>query len=511
MAAERAFAKGESDMSGPDRFRRVIAALLSVVLGCAALVLSAPPAVATESVIVSIAEAELADATRNHEEPMGSDCSFYVGQTRGHMGACGTFGGTTWRAGSWCADFAKYVWRRAGDLEAAQPDRAGNLNGWAHSFYEYGKRHGTWHPRESGYQPRPGDAVVFDWQADGFDPAVGTFAGGGYDIDHVGIVKSADASAVQVIEGNVGDRVQDRSHARTSAAIVGYTSPSSVFWPTQSKGNRGADVAAIQYLLVHSGRSVSVDGDFGGGTDTAVRDFQSAKGLGADGNVGPNTWTALAVSVQQGNNNNAVRALQYQLNAKQNAGLTVDGDFGSGTKAAVVSFQQHAGIEANGIVGPITWRYLISHYQRIDHPATCASAASARWGTGAAIGQLTTAAARVQGAGFGQVAVRDVSGEHGGPVAGLTAHQRGMDVDVRPMRTDRDQCAAGVDRFSALYDRGATRELVRQVRATGRVKAVYFNDPVLIGEGLVTQAEHHDDRLQVRYCEIVHPDAQYDC
>ncbi|CRK56501.1 hypothetical protein [Alloactinosynnema sp. L-07] len=492
--------------------RTVIAVVLSVLVGAGVIVVSGPAAIAAaEPSIVSIAEAELADATRNHEEPMGSDCNFYVGQTRPHMGACGAFGGSTWRSASWCADFAKYVWRKAGDIEAAMPDRAGNLNGWAHSFYEYGKRNGTWHPRESGYLPRPGDAVVFDWQADGFDPAIGSFAAGGYDIDHVGIVKSADASQVQVIEGNVADRIQARSHARTNAAIVGYTSPSSAFWPTQSKGNRGADVTAIQYLLVHSGRSVSTDGDFGGGTDTAVRDFQAAKGLGADGNVGPNTWTALAVSVQHGDNNNAVRALQYQLNVKRNAGLTVDGDFGGGTRAAVVSFQQHAGIEANGIVGPITWRNLIWHYQQVDHPdvaATCRSASPAQWGTGAAVGQLTAAATRMHTAGFGPVAVREVGAEH---VEGQTGRVRGLDVDVRLMRTDRGQCSGDVDRFSALYDRGATRELVRSLRATGRVKAVYFNDPVLIGEGLVTKAESHDDRLQVRYCEVVHPDAQYDC
>ncbi|SDI97314.1 Peptidoglycan-binding (PGRP) domain of peptidoglycan hydrolases-containing protein [Actinokineospora alba] len=291
------------------------------------------------------------------------------------------------------------------------------------------------------------------------------------------------------------------------------------FWPTQSKGDKGADVTAIQYLLVHSGRPVSVDGDFGGGTDAAVRSFQSAMGLSADGNVGPNTWTALAVTLNAGDNNPAVKALQHQLNLKRNAGLSVDGGFGPATRAAVVSFQQHAGIEANGEVGPITWRNLIWHYQQIDRPdvpQTCQFASSvnghnAHWGTGSTIGWLTAAGAQVLAAGLGPVAVRDISLEHGGEIADHASHETGLDADLHPMRTDRAQCVGQVDRFSALYDRSATRQLAQALRATGRVKTVYFNDPVLIGEGLTEQYPNHDDHLHVRYCEVVHPDSKYDC
>lgn len=36
-----------------------------------------------------------------------------------------------------------------------------------------------------------------------------------------------------------------------------------------------------------------VDGDFGSGTELAVRDFQSDKGLAADGIVAGRTWIAL--------------------------------------------------------------------------------------------------------------------------------------------------------------------------------------------------------------------------
>lgn len=57
------------------------------------------------------------------------------------------------------------------------------------------------------------------------------------------------------------------------------------------KGSRGQSVKDLQVLL---GFKISaVDGDFGAKTDAAVRAFQSANGLTADGHVGPKTWAAL--------------------------------------------------------------------------------------------------------------------------------------------------------------------------------------------------------------------------
>jgi hypothetical protein len=59
-------------------------------------------------------------------------------------------------------------------------------------------------------------------------------------------------------------------------------------------GSRGPEVKQIQQRLsdlqLYSG---TLDGIFGGGTDTAVRTFQQANGLTADGRVGPQTWGAL--------------------------------------------------------------------------------------------------------------------------------------------------------------------------------------------------------------------------
>jgi murein L,D-transpeptidase YcbB/YkuD len=56
------------------------------------------------------------------------------------------------------------------------------------------------------------------------------------------------------------------------------------------KGDRGADVAALQTAL-----GVRADGDFGAATDAAVRLFQGDRGLSVDGIVGAMTRAALKI------------------------------------------------------------------------------------------------------------------------------------------------------------------------------------------------------------------------
>jgi murein DD-endopeptidase MepM/ murein hydrolase activator NlpD len=60
------------------------------------------------------------------------------------------------------------------------------------------------------------------------------------------------------------------------------------------RGDRGWDVAALQFMLRRRGYSPgSVDGGYGAGTQSAVKRLQAARGLPADGRVGHQTLSAL--------------------------------------------------------------------------------------------------------------------------------------------------------------------------------------------------------------------------
>jgi lysozyme len=52
-------------------------------------------------------------------------------------------------------------------------------------------------------------------------------------------------------------------------------------------------VRRLQRALAGEGLEVAVDGDFGRGTEDAVKSFQRERGLVVDGIVGPGTWEAL--------------------------------------------------------------------------------------------------------------------------------------------------------------------------------------------------------------------------
>ena len=64
--------------------------------------------------------------------------------------------------------------------------------------------------------------------------------------------------------------------------------------PVLKKRATGKVVERLQRALSAAGHAIAADGDFGPGTDRAVRAFQAAHGLQADGVVGPATWRALS-------------------------------------------------------------------------------------------------------------------------------------------------------------------------------------------------------------------------
>ncbi|MFV0299046.1 MAG: peptidoglycan-binding domain-containing protein [Hyphomicrobiaceae bacterium] len=54
-------------------------------------------------------------------------------------------------------------------------------------------------------------------------------------------------------------------------------------------GDEGDDVRVLQQALVSLGYDIKIDGKYGQGTKSAIRDFQSRHGVPADGNFGPQT------------------------------------------------------------------------------------------------------------------------------------------------------------------------------------------------------------------------------
>ena len=115
-------------------------------------------------------------------------------------------------------------------------------------------------------------------------------------------------------------------------------------------GDKGDNVKYLQYgLHILCCSPNGFDGEFGNGTLTAVKKFQSKYGLVSDGIVGDVTWNTLK---------NEIATIQAQLNKKGCSVGTVDGISGPATYNAVISFQNKNGLTADGQVGTATWDIL---------------------------------------------------------------------------------------------------------------------------------------------------------
>jgi peptidoglycan hydrolase-like protein with peptidoglycan-binding domain len=288
-------------------------------------------------------------------------------------------------------------------------------------------------------------------------------------------------------------------------------------WPVQSLADRGTNVAAIQGFLRGHGSTIAITGSYGTATRDAVRAFQTAHGLNVDGVVRNTTWRALEVSISLGSHGEAVSVLQRVLRAKLHADVPVDGVFGGSTRDAVMAFQRTVELTPTGSMGNTAWRRLIAHFEYPTwSPGLCdygVGNGRANWGTSSTIAWLEKAATSFVQLGHGRVPVGDISFKYGGDIPLHQSHEQGLDVDLRPIRDHEDQCTWGTNWQYASYDRTATRQLIRAIRAaaTGHVKLIYFNDPVLVGEGLTTRYPGHDDHLHIRFCEVWHPLAIYRC
>jgi peptidoglycan hydrolase-like protein with peptidoglycan-binding domain len=160
-------------------------------------------------------------------------------------------------------------------------------------------------------------------------------------------------------------------------------------------------VRTLQYYLAFLGffnpklPQISVDGIFGQETYDAVLTFQKLYNLDVDGIVGRSTWNALQRAyegvlnslppnyktyssliypgyfITTGAQGDVVRQLQRYLRVIGQSNpsvpvISVDGQYGSRTKAAVEAVQRLNGLEPTGQVGPITWNTIVDLYEEYE-------------------------------------------------------------------------------------------------------------------------------------------------
>ena len=172
------------------------------------------------------------------------------------------------------------------------------------------------------------------------------------------------------------------------------------------RGSSGANVVVLQVALNRISQNYpaipkipAVDGIFGSRTEAAVRAFQQIFGLTADGIVGPATWyeivriyTAVTElselrsqgqqfyainwaapgALQAGDTGEKVRQLQYMLSVLDTyvpeiPPLSIDGIYGSATRAAVLAAQRRFGLPETGTVDSVTWDEIYDQYSGIEN------------------------------------------------------------------------------------------------------------------------------------------------
>ncbi|MFE7791681.1 N-acetylmuramoyl-L-alanine amidase [Streptomyces sp. NPDC057460] len=160
-------------------------------------------------------------------------------------------------------------------------------------------------------------------------------------------------------DGSSGSNGNENSTGGSSSDGLGFAS-----YTLLQSGASGTQVTAVQQLLNTQGYAAgAADGNFGAATLSAVKAYQTTRGLPAGGIVGPKTWTALlsagsTPTLRRGDSGADVKRLQRSLTAA--LGTTVDavGTFGPVTATAVRTYQTRQGLAITGIVSSKTWAAL---------------------------------------------------------------------------------------------------------------------------------------------------------
>jgi peptidoglycan hydrolase-like protein with peptidoglycan-binding domain len=126
-----------------------------------------------------------------------------------------------------------------------------------------------------------------------------------------------------------------------------------------------AGIGQRHVVGIGSSKYVTTESGFTEACDAAVKAFQQAKGISADGAVGKVTWINIDEADQSepvlkmGSTGLPVRRAQKRMSLVGYDVGGVDGRYGAAT-GAVKKLQQQRGLAVDGVVGPQTWSIIDS-------------------------------------------------------------------------------------------------------------------------------------------------------
>ena len=244
-----------------------------------------------------------------------------------------------------------------------------------------------------------------------------------------------------------------------ASPLEGITSPLHEKEALLTRGDSGAAVLELQGKLVRLGlleKKAGSDGNFGQKTERALMEFQQDQGLEPSGTLTSETATALesALATAVSTNGTALSTAVDTLLPASGAGYT--------------------------------------HYLRGTNGRNQFGRAS----TIQAIQQLGIAWAAAHPEVLFQVGHISLKG--GGHFPPHGSHRKGVDVDIRPFRKDRNLLPVTI--HDAQYDHTLTKAFVQLVRARHPNIIILFNDDKLVNKE-TTFAQGHHNHLHLRFPE----------
>ena len=186
-------------------------------------------------------------------------------------------------------------------------------------------------------------------------------------------------------DGVLGTNTRKRLFSEGAIGAKETSQPDGVGERKLTLGMKGDDVKSVQTKLIALGYLTGkADGVYGTATESAIRRFQTRNGLTSDGICGEDTVKALYSStaidagssvtpspkpvdesaptriLRPGMSGDDVKSVQSRLKALGYYTGTVDGNYGTGTMAAVASFQLRNNLSADGVAGTRTYKKLYS-------------------------------------------------------------------------------------------------------------------------------------------------------